>query len=119
MDKDTSGRSCFSETTRSAPLVSTPFVHVGTRRTGDFPGGGTFFRSSACRADGAIDRLKRPRESATLSFPTFRVLRVIVGYAFATFRFGGLVDFPGRNDAQDGAATGQIYLSPRVSHPPP
>ncbi|PYR58453.1 MAG: hypothetical protein DMF85_10650 [Acidobacteria bacterium] len=45
---DTSGRSCFSETMRSAPLSIVVFVHVGTRRTGSLPGGGIFERSSVC-----------------------------------------------------------------------
>ena len=55
IEKEMSGRSCFSATMRSAPLASVLFVHAGTRSSGVFAGGGIFLRSSACCADGAMD----------------------------------------------------------------
>src|SRR5437016_10219282 len=50
MVKETSGRSCSSETNSSAPFASVDFVHVGMWRTGGGPDGGCFVRSSVCCA---------------------------------------------------------------------
>ena len=47
MLNETSGKSCFSDTMKSAPLASVVFVQVGTRSSGVLPGTGTFVRSSA------------------------------------------------------------------------
>ncbi len=55
MLNDTRGRSCFSETMRSAPFERVDFVHAGTRRSGVLPGGGTFVRSRAWRAPTPAD----------------------------------------------------------------
>ena len=49
IENETSGRSCFSVTTRSAPFESFVCVQAGTLNVGALPAGGVTFRSSfAC-----------------------------------------------------------------------
>src|SRR5580692_1745974 len=70
MVKDTSGRSCFSETMRSAPFASLDFVHAGTCNTGVFPGGGIFERSRVCWAEAGSHR-SSPRITAVIDLNSF------------------------------------------------
>ena len=67
MLKETSGRSCFSETMRSAPFASVAFVQVGTRSSGVFPGAGTSLRSNAFCASIPAGRMTASAVTAATS----------------------------------------------------